>query len=220
MLGMVLFLIVFPFICAGVLALMRKSGPYRKYTLFTFCAIIAAVDIYFIISSLVMDQTQEYLVETHLLDNLMLLAEWALLILISYFSIKHRKYYCMILSILQTGLITYLEVTGQTESHIAHLYVDKLTLVMCLIVGLIGCLICVYAMGYMKDFKAHHAEFKDRRSFFFSMLFVFMGAMFGLIFSNNMIWMYFFWEITSVCSFLLIGYNQSKEAVNNSFRAL
>ncbi len=220
MLGMVLFLIVFPFICAGVLALMRKSGPYRKYTLFTFCAIIAAVDIYFIISSLAMDQTQEYLVETHLLDNLMLLMEWALLILISYFSIKHRKYYCMILSILQTGLITYLEVTGQTESHIAHLYVDKLTLVMCLIVGLIGCLICVYAMGYMKDFKAHHAEFKDRRSFFFSMLFVFMGAMFGLIFSNNMIWMYFFWEITSVCSFLLIGYNQSKEAVNNSFRAL
>ena len=68
----------------------------------------------------------------------MLLAEWALLILISYFSFKHRKYYCMILSILQTGLITYLEVTGQTESHIAHLYVDKLTLVMCLIVGLIG----------------------------------------------------------------------------------
>ncbi len=220
MLGMVIFLIVFPFVCAGVLALMRKSGPYRKYTLFTFCAIIAVVDIYFIIQSLMVDQTQEYLVETHLLDTLMLIAEWALFILITYFSVKHRKYYCILLALLQTGLITYLEMTGQTQSHIAHLYVDKLTLVMCLIVGLIGCLICVYAMGYMKDFKAHHSEFKDRRSFFFSMLFVFMGAMFGLIFSNNMIWMYFFWEITSVCSFLLIGYNQSKEAVHNSFRAL
>ena len=65
MLGMVIFLIVFPFVCAGVLALMRKSGPYRKYTLFTFCAIIAVVDIYFIIQSLMVDQTQEYLVETH-----------------------------------------------------------------------------------------------------------------------------------------------------------
>ena len=36
----------------------------------------------------------------------------------------------------------------------------------------------------------------------------------------NVIWLYFFWEITSVCSFLLIGYTGTKEAVNNSFRAL
>lgn len=220
MLGTVIFLIIFPFVCAGVLALMRKSGPYRKCTLFVFCAVIAAVDIYFIVNSLVFDETQEYLLETHLLDNVMLFLEWALFVLIAYFSIRYKKYYCILLSLLQTGLITYLELTGQTESHIAHLYVDKLTLVMCLVVGLIGCLICVYAMGYMKDFKAHHSEFRDRRSFFFSMLFLFMGAMFGLIFSNNMIWMYFFWEITSVCSFLLIGYNQSREAVDNSFRAL
>lgn len=32
--------------------------------------------------------------------------------------------------------------------------------------------------------------------------------------------MYTFWEITSVCSFLLIGYTESRVAVNNSFKAL
>ena len=63
-------------------------------------------------------------------------------------------------------------------------------------------------------------RFKDRRSFFFSMLFVFLGAMFGLVFSSNLTWIYFFWEITSICSFLLIGYNKSPEAITNSFRAL
>jgi ech hydrogenase subunit A len=63
-------------------------------------------------------------------------------------------------------------------------------------------------------------EFKDRRSFFFAVLFIFLGAMHGLIFSDNMLWIYFFWEITSVCSFLLIGYSQTTEATNNSFRAL
>ena len=42
----------------------------------------------------------------------------------------------------------------------------------------------------------------------------------GLIFSSNLIWIYFFWEITSICSFLLIGYNQTDEAMDNSFRAL
>lgn len=42
----------------------------------------------------------------------------------------------------------------------------------------------------------------------------------GLVLSANLIWMYFFWEITSVISFLLIGYTQTKEAVRNSFTAL
>ena len=44
--------------------------------------------------------------------------------------------------------------------------------------------------------------------------------MFGLVFSNNLIWLYFFWEITTLCSFMLIGYTKSPEAVANSFRAL
>ncbi len=44
--------------------------------------------------------------------------------------------------------------------------------------------------------------------------------MFGLVTSNNLIWMYFFWEITSLCSFFLIGFTKTKEAIRNSFRAL
>ena len=52
------------------------------------------------------------------------------------------------------------------------------------------------------------------------MLFLFLAAMFGLVLSENLVWMYFFWEVTSVVSFLLIGYTRTEEAVNNSFRAL
>ena len=36
----------------------------------------------------------------------------------------------------------------------------------------------------------------------------------------SLIWLYFFWEITSVCSFLLIGYTRTQEAIDNSFKAL
>ncbi len=92
---------------------------------------------------------------------------------------------------------------------------------MSLIIGIVGCLICVYALGYIKkDYNRHHLDYKDRRYFFFGMLFLFLGAMMGLIFSSNLIWIYFFWEITSICSFLLIGYNQTDEAMENSFKAL
>lgn len=214
-------LIIFPFIAALILAFMRKGTPVRKYTLFTFCGLILAGAIYFIIDSLLAGSVRSFLPDTHTLDMIMLVIEWLLAILVCYYSFRYKKYYCAILSILQTGLITYLELGGHTQvMPAAHIYSDNLTIIMCLIIGVVGCLICVYAMGYMKDYKEHHTEFKDRRSFFFAMLFVFLGAMFGLVFSNNLTWIYFFWEITSICSFLLIGYNQTQEAIHNSFRAL
>ena len=72
----------------------------------------------------------------------------------------------------------------------------------------------------MKDFQHHHADQKDRRPWFFFVMFLFLGAMVGLVTSNNIIWMYFFWEITSLSSFWLIGFTKTGEAINNSFRAL
>jgi ech hydrogenase subunit A len=91
---------------------------------------------------------------------------------------------------------------------------------MVLIIGVIGTLICVYAVGYMRDFQHHHADQPDRRWWFFFLMFLFLSAMFGIVLSNNLIYMYFFWEITTLCSFFLIGYTKTDEAIRNSFRAL
>jgi ech hydrogenase subunit A len=72
----------------------------------------------------------------------------------------------------------------------------------------------------MKDFQHHHADQPDRRPWFFFLMFLFLSAMFGIVLANNLIYMYFFWEITTLCSFFLIGYTKTDEAVKNSFRAL
>jgi ech hydrogenase subunit A len=72
----------------------------------------------------------------------------------------------------------------------------------------------------MKFFHEHHPEMPDRRPWFFAVMFVFIAAMFGLVFSNNLLWVYFFWEVTTLCSFLLIGYTKTEEATNNAFLAL
>ena len=81
-------------------------------------------------------------------------------------------------------------------------------------------LIGIYAIGYMEGYHKHHLIYVDRRNYFFAVIFIFYGAMFGLVSSMNIMWMDFFWEVTSVCSFLLIGYTRTKEAIDNSFRAL
>ncbi len=216
------FLILFPFLVAAVIACTRNDG-IRKAVVYVSSTVIIAVAIWYSVMRLLSGGFVTYLPETEVVDIIMMCGEVFLMALIVVLSVKHKKTLPAILSVAQTGLILWLEIFAdkpEKTEEMMHLYCDKLTIVMCLIVAVVGCLICVYATGYLKDYHNHHTEYKDRRPFFFGMLFVFLGAMFGLIFSDNLIWMYFFWEITSVSSFLLIGYTKTEEAVANSFRAL
>ena len=164
-------------------------------------------------------QTILLYVRTEAADHAMLAGEFLLMGLIVFLSVRHKKYPIALLSVVQTCLVAWVE--SRTEfPEAAHMQIDCLAMLMCIIIAFVGGLICIYAVGYMKEYHHHHTEFTDRSGFFFSMLFFFLAAMFGLVLSANLIWMYFFWEITSVISFLLIGYTRTDEAVTNSFRAL
>ena len=154
-------------------------------------------------------------------DEIILVGDLALMVLIIYLSFKYKKGIISLLAIVQTLLVAALEVFGPEVTECARLRMDWLTFIMILIIGLIGVAIGIYAVGYMHGYHIHHhKELKDRRSFFLAMIFVFYGAMFGLVLSQSLIWMYFFWEITSVTSFLLIGYTKEPQAIDNSFKAL
>lgn len=159
--------------------------------------------------------------ETKLCDAVFSLGELFLMGLVVYLSCKHRKYPIALLSVVQTLPPLWLEwFSGVSLAESGHVRLDRLSMVLVTIVAVVGGLIVVYAVGYMRGYCHHHSEYPDRRGFFFPLLFVFLGAMFGLVLSDSLSWMYFFWEITSVCSFLLIGYTKTPEAVHNSFRAL
>lgn len=214
------FLIIFPFIIALALAFV-KNNVVRKAVTYISAVIVAGEAIAFAVNFLVSGQPVQYLYNTEVIDIIMLVGEIFLMIMIIVLSVKYKKLYVAVLSVIQTAAIVWLEFSGYTKEYeLHHIYADRLTVIMVLMIGVIGSMICIYAAGYMRDYHHHHKEFTDRRRFFFAMLFVFLGSMFGLVFSSNMIWIYFFWEITSVSSFLLIGYTRTEEAVNNSFRAL
>src|SRR3954453_13033890 len=77
----------------------------------------------------------------------------------------------------------------------------------------IGFLVVLYARYYMSP-----ANPVPR---FFSFLLAFMGAMLGIVLSGNLIQLIFFWELTSLFSFLLIGYwHQNAHARNGARMAL
>ena len=163
---------------------------------------------------------QQYFYDTEVVDKLVLVAEIVLMVVVTILCVKHRRWYIALLSIIPTIGIAYLELAGPARASSARIYVDNLSILMCLIVGFIGCLIIVYAVGYMHGYQHYHRDIPDRRYYFFFVLFFFIGAMFGFVLSADLLWIDLFWEITSVCSFLLIGYTTLDEAETNSFRAL
>jgi ech hydrogenase subunit A len=99
--------------------------------------------------------------------------------------------------------------------------IDGLAVIMIFIIAIIGGLIAIHAISYMEDYTCHHAaDHTDRRRYFFFIIGLFLSAMLGLVLVNHLGWLFAFWEITTLCSFLLIGYSQTEEATNNAFRAL
>lgn len=214
-------LILFPFLVAAATALI-KEDQLRGCVIYTGSAVTIVAALTLVAQwALGGAQTVELYVETGTVDHIILACELLLMCLVIFLSCAHGKFPIAMLSAVQTLGVVWFEVLSGVElEEKAHMVIDRFTIIMVLIVACVGCLIATYAVGYMRGYHQHHTEFADRRSFFLPLLFVFIGAMFGLVLSANMAWMYFFWEITSVISFLLIGYTQTEEAVTNSFRAL
>src|SRR5690606_29141496 len=76
--------------------------------------------------------------------------------------------------------------------------IDGLAWLFALLVTVIGALVCLYARYYMSP--------DDPVTRFYAYFLAFMGAMLGLVVSGNLIQLVIFWELTSLVSFLLIGY--------------
>ncbi len=77
-------------------------------------------------------------------------------------------------------------------------HIDGLSLLFALLITCIGTFILIYGGGYLKGDK-------DIPRFFVFIL-AFMASMLGLVLSDNLIAMFVFWELTSITSFMLIGY--------------
>ncbi len=83
-------------------------------------------------------------------------------------------------------------------------FVDGLSLTFALAISGIGTLVLIYAGAYLRGHR-HQGRF-------FGFMLAFMGAMLGLVLADNMLALFTFWELTSVTSFLLIGFDHARQA--------
>lgn len=87
---------------------------------------------------------------------------------------------------------------------------DALGMLFALLISGIGTLIYIYAYYYLSP--------KNSLSKLYFLLMLFMAAMLGISLSNNLLILLIFWELTSISSFLLVGYWSNYEAAQRGSR--
>jgi len=93
------------------------------------------------------------------------------------------------------------------------LTLDPVSRTMAVLVSSVGALIHIYSLGYMRD--------DEGKSRYFAALSLFMFAMLGIVFANNFVMLFIFWELVGFTSYVLIGHwffrDTAADAANKAF---
>ena len=217
---LLLVLIALPFI-AGLLCLALKNHSARA-------VVVVLVSVVLMITSIMLLGYGDF---KYTLggqwNELITYLDFALLVYIAWQAFYHRKYHsfyaysAVIFAIASIVMVYYFDfVMAHGVEVEPTFFADKLSIIMVLIISIVGSLICIFGIPYMKDHE-HHLNLEiTRQPRFFLYLVLFLGAMNGLVLANNIVWLLFFWEITTLCSFMLIGHDKTEIATVNALRAI
>ena len=97
--------------------------------------------------------------------------------------------------------------------------IDPLSSLMLIVITGIGVLVVLYSTSYMSDRNREHDLSEGSGRYYFWLL-VFMGAMAGVAISPNLLQLFIFWELTTLCSWALISHTQEEKALRAGFKAL
>ena len=118
-------------------------------------------------------------------------------------------WFCTMIPAVSNGEILVWETAWLPQQGIdLDFVVDGLSLLFALLITGIGAFIFLFADEYMKGYPQ-----RGRFTFF---LVSFMLAMLGLVLSDNLVALFVFWELTTITSFLLIGYSHENAAARRS----
>ena len=212
-------LIGFPLLVALIL-LTVKSGAARSIIVIAAAVLLAAATLSLVFTHYPLTEARFH-VSPALTRWALLGLELALSAFVFAIGVRRRRLLVSLLALLQAGLSAVTSLLFEAGAGVEHaLSADKFSIIMAVIVGVVGSLIAVYSPGYMEAYHRHHGELGDRRRLFFFLQFLFLSAMFGILFSNSLPLLHLFWEATTLCSFLLIGYDGTEQSRGKAFLAL
>ena len=152
-----------------------------------------------------------------MVENIVLVLEVLVVLFILAVSAKYKNWPTLVLGLISAAVFAY-TFTNVPEVESASFNIDQFSQIMILIVNIVGTAIILFATGYMDEYEEHR-HLHRQKTFYFTMSF-FLAAMNGLVMADTLGWLFLFWELTTLCSFVLISYNMDQEGINNGFRAL
>jgi len=82
------------------------------------------------------------------------------------------------------------------------IWIDSISLMILFVATFLCFLICWFSMGYMNTDPIN----EDRNHRFYAEFVLFSMGMFGMVLADSFLWLFIFWEIMGLCSYLLIGF--------------
>ncbi len=209
-----------PLVC-GVLAWMAKSSQVRNLIVVVSAIAVAACGLTLVKLSLdAPDGVWTYSVSSHY-EWVGSLLEGLIILLIGFIAIRIRNLWISVFALIQLGLaIACYAVKGHEEEFITLFRIDDLSRIMLLVTSVVGSLILIFAIGYMKLHAEHAPRHAASQGQFFFVFISFLGFMSGLVISDNLAFFSLFWEATTLCSYALIGQDGGDARKYNATRAL
>ena len=113
----------------------------------------------------------------------------------------------------RTEGLTYIFNWAPSIGLVFSVYIDPLAVMMAAIAGGIGSLVLLYSVKYMAG--------QEGLTRYYALVLLFIGSMIGLVFVDNLLVLYFFWEAVGLCSYALIGfYTKDPKAAKAGIKAL
>ncbi|HEX4877280.1 MAG TPA: proton-conducting transporter membrane subunit [Chitinophagaceae bacterium] len=209
MYSLIISLFVVPVFISFLLLLLPKK--LAKPLVITTALFLSAASLYLFIRS---DAVYNIGVPSFV-NDIVAITDIILLIYFGWMAIKKRSWIVGMMSLLQlVGLLYILK--NMPAHHSMQFMVDKLSLFMFLLINIISGIIAVYSLRYIEEENCS----PFRKKYFLSTIFWFIAVMNLVVSADNLEYFFLFFELTTLASFLLIGFRKDEVSVKNSLTAL
>jgi len=202
-------LFLLPVLVSGLLLLLPKS--IARVVVIAVAVALSAISLYVFITI----SAPFYIDIPSSINDLVVIADILLLLYFGWVAFRKRSWPVGLLTALQLGGLVYLLTIMPAHSS-QQFMVDKLSAFMFLLINVISSIIAIYSLRYIDEEPCSNF----RKKYFLSTIFWFMAVMNLVVSSNNLEYFFLFFELTTLASFLFIGFRGDALSVRNALTAL
>lgn len=202
-------LFILPVVVSGLVLILPRS--VTRLLVIATAFVLSCLSIYLFASV----EQPYHLMAPRYVDQIVAGADILLLLFFGWVAVRRRSILIGMMTMLQLGALLYILKNAPVEEA-SQFIVDKLSLFMFLLVNVISSVIAVFSLKYIEEEECS----TYRKKYFLSVLFWFIAVMNLLVAADNLEYFFLFFELTTLASFLLIGFRKDNISIKNALTAL